>query len=522
MSLLRQTLTGIAWTSVARAVGQVGSFVVTLLLARLLEPSDFGLIGMALVLSGFLALMGELGLGAALVQRADLDERHRSSAFWLSVGTGLLFALLLALSAPAIAAFYREPRLVPVIRMLSIDFVIAPLRSVQSALLSRNMAFRALAAVEITGVIASSVFAVVLALRGYGVWALVARTLASSSFQTLVLWSLSRWRPSFSVDRRALGELWKFSSHLLGFALLNYWARKADDLLIGRVLGPGPLGLYSRAYGTMMMPLTEISSVFGKVMFPVLSRIQDDRARIKALYLRAVCSISMVTFPLMLVLLVAAEPLVLVLYGEKWRGMIPTLEIYCVVGAFQSIGTTVGWIYQSQGRTDLMLRWGIVASSLIVAAIGFGVYLGSIESVAIAYALVNLVVLSYPLFSVPGRLIGLVPTEVARAVRGSLGCALFGAGLAWLAGRYAGPYLPHSGLALLELALGLGGALASARIFDVQAYREVRDLLSRRSRTGGAFGVGAPNANETGAGAPNANATGVGAPNANETEVENP
>jgi O-antigen/teichoic acid export membrane protein len=193
----------------------------------------------------------------------------------------------------------------------------------------------------------------------------------------------------------------------------------------------------------------------------------------------------------MLVLLVASEPIVLVLYGEKWRGMVPTLQIYCVVGAYQSIATTVGWIYQAQGRTDLMLRWAMIAATLIVAAIGVGVHLGSIEAVAAAYAIVNLVVLSYPQFSVPGRLIGLTPGDVLRAVRGSAGCASLGAGLAWLVARYLGPFLPLSALAAAELLVGLAGALGAARLFDVQALREVRELLARRAASA-AGGVEAP------------------------------
>jgi O-antigen/teichoic acid export membrane protein len=480
MSLLKQTLSGIAWTSVSRAIAQLASFLLTLLLARLLTPADFGLLGMAVVLSGFLALLGELGLGAALVQRADLDERHRSSAFWLSVGCGFVLAVALLLLAPLIAAFYREPRVMPVVQVLALDFVLAPLRSVQSALLSRAMAFRALAVVEIAGVVISSAVAVGLAQKGYGVWALVARQLCSSGVQTLALWALSRWRPSFSVDRQAIKELWRFSSHLLGFGVLNYWARKADDLMIGRVLGTGPLGLYSRAYGTMMLPLTEITGVFGKVMFPMLSRIQNDKARTKAIYLRALSAISMVTFPLMLVLLVASEPLVLVMYGEKWRGMIPTLQIYCAVGAFQSIGTTVGWIYQSQGRTDWMLRWGMVASPMIVLALAIGVSFGSIQSVAIAYAVVNLVLLSYPLFAIPGRLIDMRVGEVVRAVRGSFGCALVGAGTAWLIAWQLGAHLPLPLLLLFELGAGLGGSLLVARFLDVAAFREVTAMLATR------------------------------------------
>jgi PST family polysaccharide transporter len=481
MSLVKSTLAGIAWTSAGRAINQIGSFVVTLVLARLLEPSDFGLIGMAAVLSGFLSLIGEMGLGAALVQRDGLEERHRSTAFWLSVASGMTLALLLAAAAPLIASFFREPRLVLVVRVLALDFLLSPLRSVQSALLSRAMAFKSLALVEIASVFVSSTCALALAMGGYGIWALVGRTLCSSAIQTLVLWIVSSWRPGFFFDRQALRELWRFSSHLLGFMVLNYWSRKADDLLIGRVLGPAPLGLYSRAYGTMMLPLTEITGVFGKVMFPVLSRMQDDKPRTKTIYLKAISAVSLVTFPLMLVLLVASEPLIVTLYGEQWRGMIPTLQIYCLVGAFQSIGTTVGWIYQSQGRTDWMLRWGVVASTITIGAIAVGISFGSIEAVAIAYALVNLVVLSYPLFAVPGRLIGMRFVEVVRAVRPSLGCALVGCACAWLVARASEKSLPIWLLGAAELLAGLGAALLVAHLLNVEAYRELKRLLEARS-----------------------------------------
>jgi len=343
------------------------------------------------------------------------------------------------------------------------------------------MAFKALAGVEIVGVIGSSTLAVVLAFRGYGVWALVFRSLCSSSLQTLLLWAFSSWRPARSVDRRAIAELWRFSSHLVGFSVLNYWARKADDVLIGRLLGSGPLGLYTRAYGLMLLPINEISGVFGRVMFPVLSSIKDDKPRAKAIYLRAIAAISLVTFPLMLVLLVASEPIVLTLYGEKWRPMVPTLQIYCVVGAFQSIATTVGWLYQSQGRTDWMLRWGVVASTLFVLGIAIGVYFGSIETVAIAYSAVNLL-LAYPLFAVPGKLVGMRAWEVARAVRGSLGCALIGAGVAFVIARAATGHLAIPLLALGELGGGLGAALLAAYWFRVEAYREIRHLLASRKK----------------------------------------
>ncbi|HMJ11650.1 MAG TPA: MOP flippase family protein, partial [Polyangiaceae bacterium] len=435
MSLVTQVRHGIAWTTGARACAQVLDFGVGILLARLLQPEDFGLLEMTLVITGFLALFGELGFGAALIQRQEVNEQHASTVFWLNVLTGVALAVILALSAAWIARFYGDPRLAPLTWAVSVNFLISPLNMVQGALLHRAMKFRELAIVDVSAVCVSSATAVTLALHGMGTWSLVGRSLAGGISTTLVLWTLSRWRPRFLFSRAALKELLAFSTNLLGFMTINYWARQLDDLLIGKYMGPAQLGVYGRAYSTMMLPLREISNVLGKVLFPALSRIHADKPRVKTLYLRWLDVIAFISFPIMALLFASADNLIVALYGDKWQPVVPILRIFCVVGAFQSLGTTVGWIYQSQGRTDWMFRWGLIASLLIIGSIVYGVWLGSIRAVATSYAIMTVAVLSYPQFAIPGRLIDMKPLELLLTIWRTAFCAVITAGTVWALGR---------------------------------------------------------------------------------------
>jgi O-antigen/teichoic acid export membrane protein len=424
MSLAKQVRDGIAWTTSARTLAQIVELAVGIALARLLTPEDFGLLEMIIVLTGFLALFGELGFGAALVQRAQISEEHVSTVFWLNVLTGVVLAALLATGAPLIADFYRDQRLAPLTRVIAANFLIAPLNMVQVALLNRAMNFSVLALVEVSAALVSSSLALILAFKGFGTWSLVAKSTAASLTTTIVLWSASSWRPRWLFSRTALNELVKFSGNLLGFMTVNYWARKSDDLLIGKRLGPAQLGIYGRAYATMMLPLSEISSVLGRVLFPALSRISSDKPQVKQMYLQWLARIAFLSFPIMGFFFASADSLILTVYGSKWQSVAPILQILCVAGAFQSLGTTVGWIYQSQGRTDLMFRWGLVAGGLVIASIVVGIWLGSIRAVATCYAITTVGILTYPQFAIPGRLIDMTPFEVARSVGRIATCAL--------------------------------------------------------------------------------------------------
>src|SRR5690606_35774392 len=349
----------------------------------------------------------------------------------------------------------------------------------QRSILSRAMRFRALAVIETLAVVGSGAIALAMAFADFGAWALVAKSVIGSLMMTAGAWLASSWRPRSGPDVKSLRELLRFSSNLLGFSVLNYWARRSDDLLIGRFFGPAALGLYDRAYSIMMMPLSEITGVLGRVMFPALSRIQGDKQRVKAVYLKTVGAIALLTFPLTSLLLALAEPFVVAVFGAQWIAMVPSLRILCIVAAFQSIGTTVGWLYQSQGRTDLMLRWGALASVLIIAAIGVGTTLGSIEAVALCYAIMTVGLLSYPQFAIPGRLIGLRVTELARVLWPPLLCsALMGAAvsviLSWI----------NTWPSVLQLGVCVPPALlfyvALLRLGNVRSFTELRDFVQQR------------------------------------------
>src|SRR5581483_11532615 len=264
--------------------------------------------------------------------------------------------------------------------------------------------------------LASNGLAVGLAASGFGVWSLAAYFLASTGFRSLALWVATPWRPGWRIDRGAFGDLWQFSSRLAAFNALNYWARNADNLLIGRFVGTAPLAYYNRAYNLMLLPVGLVASVTSRVMFPALSRLHEDQEQVKRVYLRATGLIALVTFPAMIGLLVVANPFILSVYGERWRPVVPILQILCIPSIVQCLTRTTGWIFQSQGRADWMFRWGVVSTVTVIVSFFIGLPWG-VKGVSVAYACWT-VLMASPSFSIAGRLIGVTLADVARSVIG--------------------------------------------------------------------------------------------------------
>lgn len=456
-------------------VKQVLQFAISVGLARLLNPEDFGLMGMVVVFTGVATLFADLGLGSALVQKSDLDEAHLSSVYWLNLAVGLLITIVFIAAAPLIASFYNEPQLVPIVRVLSLLFVVSAFAIVQKNLLTREMRFRALATVDFIAIFLAGIVAIVLALYDFGVWSLVGQLLSVSIFSTVMLWMLSDWRPRFLFQRQAVKELWPFSSNLLGAQLLNYFVRTTDYLLIGRFLGSEDLGIYTRAYTTMLLPVNQVNHVVGRVMFPALSKIQEDTEQVKRIYLRANRSIGLLTIPLMAGLIVVAEPFVMALYGPKWEAVIPILQILCLEGLKQPLGATTGWIFQSQGRTDLMLRWNLLSVAVTVLAFLIGVQWGII-GVAVAYA-IRSYLLWYPAITIPGHIIGLTFKEFVKNVAGIFGCAAIMALLVFGLGIILPDDWPYWLLLTIQVAFGALIYLLLIHFLRLKAYQETKELL---------------------------------------------
>jgi O-antigen/teichoic acid export membrane protein len=475
-NLSQQTIAGLGWTLGTQVVNQGSRFLISVVLARLLVPADFGLLGMVLVFTGFAGLFGDFGFGQSLIQREKIEERHRSSVFWLSLGMGFLLAGITAAAAPLTAHFYREPRLVSVMMLIAVSFPLASLSVVQKALLSRGMKFRALGLIDVANSIIIGIAAIALALRGFGVWSLVWQQILYCVVMAVGTWWVLGWRPQLIFDLRAVKELFGFSANLTAFSVVNYWTRNTDNMLVGRVLGSASLGIYSRAYNLMLLPLSQVTWVVARVMFPAMSRLQNDKLRVKNIYLRTVSIIGLITFPLMLGLLAVTDHFVLALYGSAWAELIPVLRVFCILGMTQAVTSTVGLIFQSQGRTDWMFWWGAFSGLLSIVAIIVGVWMRSLTAIA-GCLLVVAFLLLVPNFSLAGRLISTTVREVVKSLTSVTICASAMAVAVWILGRLLPVGWPHWACLSTQVLFGVGAYILLIHSFHLAPYLELRTIL---------------------------------------------
>jgi O-antigen/teichoic acid export membrane protein len=377
---------------------------------------------MARLAIGLIAIFRELGTTAAIIQRKQLTQEFLSSIFWANMAlAGVTFTLAIATS-PLLALFFHQPRIGPIVRLLAGGFLLSSLASVPSALLTRDMSFRRVTMIEIGAAVFATAFAVVMAVRGAGVWSLVISSLASTCVTTVFLWRSSPWRPKWLVSWKELRSIASYSLNLSGFNLVNYFSRNADNTIVGRYLGAYQLGFYQVAYNLMLYAVQNISQVMGRVLFPVFAKVQGDNARFRQAYTKAVSTIAVITFPMMAGVMAVADPFVAAVLGEKWHPVASLLIILAPVGLMQSVITTVGNIYYAKGRTDWLFRWGLFATALSVGSFFAGLPWG-IRGVAVAYLIVNLL-LVYPTFAVPFRLIDLKMKDFLRPLWPILGFSM--------------------------------------------------------------------------------------------------
>lgn len=475
-NLKAQTITGISWSAISQVVNQGFIFVISIVLARILGPAVYGLIGMITVFTGFAAVFGNLALGAAIIQRKDLEERHLNAAFWSNLTMGTTLTIIMAGIAPILARFYEEPALLMLTAVIAFKYIIDSLYVVQLALLQRSMRFKAMAGIQIGSNVISGLVGIAMALCGMRAWSLVAQTLGASIALTIISWRVGGWCPHFSFEFRAFKELFGFSAYALGFDIVNYWARSLDQLLIGRFVGASALGIYSRAYHLMLMPLTQVSQVLGRVMFPALSSIQDDKPRVKRAYLKATSIIAIITFPMMTGLFAVSDHFILALLGQKWADVIPVLKIFCWVGMIQSIFTTVGWLYMSQGRTGLYFVMGLVNSAVIIIAFIIGIH-WSIMGVAWAYS-IAILVLWCPSCIISGRLIGITFFELLRNLAPPFLCALSMGVVIWAVDWFLPMEMAHWLYLAILIPLGVLLYLALVMGFRLESWQEGRQVFS--------------------------------------------
>lgn len=429
-TLTSRATSGAAWSTASQVFRQLLSIVSVSVLARTVPPSAYGIIGMSAVITNFLDTIRDLGTTNVLVRQPELSSRLIATIFWLNIGIGVFMSLAMISISGLTAAFFKEPALAPVMRALSVNFLFYSIAVVPIGLLSRDMAFRPLAIANMGSATLSTAAGVTAALNGAGVWSLVIASLTNNLVIAIVLWTFCSWRPVFAVDWQEIRSISSYTLNLSGFNLLNYFSRNADNIIVGRFLGSVSLGYYQMAYTLMMYPLMNISSVIAQVLFPAFAQVQDDLARFRSAFIRSCMLVSVITFPIMLGLMVTADPFVRVVLGSRWTPVIPLLIVFAPLGMLQSIFTMGGLIYNARGRTDWLLRWGILSSSAYVLSFFIGLRWG-ILGVAVSYT-ITWMLLMYPGFEIPFRLVELRQRDFWYALwpclQASIGMALAAAG----------------------------------------------------------------------------------------------
>lgn len=482
MSLKSRTISGVSWSAGARYTSQGIQLGITVLLMRLLSPEAYGLLAMAMVLIGFANTFKGMGLKSALVQKEDPTSKQMSTVFWLVIFFGGGLTGLFTGAAPYAAHFFGEPDLTAIVQWMSGLFVLGTLGTVPRSILEKEMRFDDLAKVDVSAIAISGPVAITMAFTGWGVWSLVAQRLIQITCKNVFVWRFSTWRPRFYFSLQEVWGLVHYGGNLTGFNVVNRLARTGDDLLIGKFMAAGSLGVYNRAYRLMMLPIKKIIRAVSDVLFPALSSIKHDVERVREIFLRTVRAISFLTFPMMMGLIVVADVFVLALLGNKWAPAIPVIRILCIASLVQTIVNPTGWIYRSQGRTDWMFWWGCFGSTILLLGIIVGVYLGSIESVAWGYTVANVLAL-YPAITIPGWLIDMSFSDVIRESAGNFVAALFMAGSVYALGLLIPTGWSVWVSFLVQVGTGMGIYWAIAHGFGMQAYVELLEIARERWKT---------------------------------------
>ena len=364
-SIKEQTLSGLKWNTIGQFSTYAIHFVLGIIIARQLTPSDYGVIGMLAIFMAVAQSFVNSGFGNALIRKNDRTEVDCSTAFYFNVAVAFLLYGVLFLTAPAIAAFYNTPLLTDVIRIYSLTLVISSLEIVPRALRSIAVDFKTQAYASVLATVVSGAVGLYMAYSGFGVWTLVWQAIISACVSVVVIWVLARWSPLLAYSWQSFRSMFSYGSKLLFSGLMHTVYAYASSILIGKFYTPAELGNYDKGNSIAALPSLRLSSIFNSVTFPILSKVQDDDERLKNVYHRYVAMSSLLIFFIMTLLAVIAKPLILLLLTEKWMGAVPFLQIFCLAYMFDSICRLNNNMLYVKGWSDLFLKLEIIKKVIV-------------------------------------------------------------------------------------------------------------------------------------------------------------
>jgi len=377
-SLQRKTIHGVIWNGLSNFTNLGISFIVGIVMARLLTPDDYGLIGMIAVFMGISYLFSNCGFGSALIRKSDMNDEDVSTAFFFNIIVASICYIILFFSAPAIAKFYDKPILIEIVRIQSLTIIIGAFGMVQGTLYRKRLDFKTPMKIGVISNVVSSIFGLVFAFKGFGVWSLVCLNIASSIVGTVLNWLYSPWRPQLVFSRSSIHYLFGYGSKLTASGLLDAIYSNIYPIVIGKFFSPASLGFYTKAQSFAKLPSQNVTNVIQAVTFPVLSTIQDDNQRLSDDYRRLLKMSAYIIFPLMIGLAAVASPFIRVLITDKWAQSIIYLQIICFSLMWYPIHAINLNLLQVKGRSDLFLRLEIIKKIVGVSIMFFTIPMGLI------------------------------------------------------------------------------------------------------------------------------------------------
>jgi O-antigen/teichoic acid export membrane protein len=452
------------------SIGMQGvRFVFGIILARLLFPEQFGLIGMLWVFIAVAQSFTDSGYGAALIQKQDTTATDINTIFYFNIAVGLIAMGVVCLFAPWIAVFFNQPELTSLTRAMSAIILINSFAIIHFTMIHIRLDFKTLTKVSFVESALSGVVGVTLAVMGFGVWSLVAQQVSASILRTLLLWVLNSWRPAFVFSFGSLRQLFGFGSRMLASGLLDQIFSNIYSLVIGKLFSATDLGYFTRARTFQEIPTNTLSGLVSRVVFPVFSSIQDDSSRLKAGLKKAVSFLVMIHFPMMIGLAVIARPLVLTLLTDKWAECIPYLQLLCFAGLLYPVHLMNLNILMALGRSDLFLRLEIIKKVLIVISIAITWRWGISTMI---YGLICLSFLCFYLNSYyTGILIGYTVGEQLRDLSPYLVMAVLMGTAVYAVGSL--PFLHQGSMLVAELVTGSVLYVFLCRLFRLAAFMEI-------------------------------------------------
>ncbi len=392
MSLRKRATSGIVWTFAEQFGNQIVVFVVSTILARLLLPEQFGLIGMIAVFYAVGSALFNAGLTQSLVRSKKLDQVDYSTVFFYNLFSSIVIYFIMFFTAPLVAEFYGYPILIDIIRLYCLSFIIFAFSAVQQAKMTKEMNFKTQTIISLPSVILGGIVGIYLAYSGYGVWSIVWNQLITATFRSMQLWIYSKWTPSFVFSVPKFKEHFNFGYKITLSSILEKIFNNLYIIIIGKYFSATQVGFYTRADSMKNLPVSNITMALGRVTYPLFAEIQYDNIRLKRVYKQLMKMVVFVVAPLMIYLAVLAEPIFRFLFTEKWLPAVPYFQILCISGILYPIQAYNSNVLNVKGRSDIFLKLTVINKALLVLGVIIGMQFGIF---GLLYAQVILSIISF-------------------------------------------------------------------------------------------------------------------------------